>query len=190
MATSSDLLHPIRLRIVQTLLGEEELTTIQMHEQMPDVPIATLYRHVAQLVKHGLLEVVGERQIRGASERTYRVAPGLVNPSQGELAALSREDLLTMFTVFSSGLIRDFATYVQAGDPDLAADRVSFAQADFWATTAEVDEFLHAVMGALTPLLSNTAGGGRRRRKLTTVLVPRAESDVLSSSSSTDRKNP
>lgn len=58
------------------------------------------------------------------------------------------------------------------------ADQVSFAQADFWATTAEVDEFFHAFMGALTPLLSNTAGDGRRRRKLTTVLVPRAESDA------------
>lgn len=178
MTTSSALLHPIRLRIVQTLLGVEELTTIQMHEQMPDVPIATLYRHVAQLVKHGLLELVGERQIRGASERTYRVISGLVNPSPDELAASSREDLLTMFTVFSSGLIRDFAAYLQTGQPDLVADRVSFAQADFWATTAEVDEFFHTFMGALTPLLSNTAGDGRRRRKLTTVLVPRAESDA------------
>ncbi len=177
MVTSSVLLHPIRLRIVQTLLGVDELTTIRVHEQMPDVPIATLYRHMAQLVSHDLLEVVSERQIRGASEKTYRVNPGLVNPSQDELAALSREDLLTMFTVFSSGLIRDFAAYVQAGEPDLAADRVSFAQADFWATTAEVDEFFRALMGALTPLLSNTAGEGRRRRKLTTILVPRAESD-------------
>ncbi|WFR70984.1 helix-turn-helix domain-containing protein [Prescottella defluvii] len=69
------LLHPVRLRIVQALLSEEELTTNQLHERLSDVPIATLYRHVASLVKHDLIEVTDEQQIRGASEKTYRVAP-------------------------------------------------------------------------------------------------------------------
>ncbi|WFR70983.1 hypothetical protein P9209_16390 [Prescottella defluvii] len=80
--------------------------------------------------------------------------------------------------MFISGLIRDFGSYLHSGEPDLFADRVSFAQADFWATTAEVDEFFHTMMEALNTLLANEPGEGRRRRKLTTVLVPRAQPEM------------
>ena len=175
MATSSALLHPVRLRIVQALLGEGELTTHQLHERLSDVPIATLYRHVGHLVKHELIEVADEQQIRGASEKTYRLAPGFANPSAEELNSLSNEELLTAFMVFTSGLIRDFGDYLQAGDPDLYADRVSFAQASFWASDEEVDEFGRALMAALEGLLTNDAAPGRRRRTLSTVLMPRVE---------------
>lgn len=175
MATSSALLHPVRLRIVQALLGEEKLTTHQLHERLSDVPIATLYRHVGHLVKHDLIEVADEHQVRGASEKTYRLAPGFVNPSEEELNSLSNEELLTAFTVFTSSLIRDFGDYLQAGDPNLCADRVSFAQASFWASDEEVDEFGRALMTALQCLLSNDPTQDRRRRTLSTVLIPREE---------------
>jgi DNA-binding transcriptional ArsR family regulator len=173
MTTSSVLLHPVRLRIVQSLLGNDELTTLQLHERLPDVPIATLYRHVGQLVRNGLIEIAQEVAVRGASERSYRIAPGFANPTAEELGSLSPEELITMFTVFASGIIRDFDAYVSHKTPDLVEDRVSFAQADFWATNEEVDEFFETVMGALRSLLANSADGGRRRRALTTVLIPR-----------------
>ena len=175
MTTSSSLLHPIRLRIVQALLGEGKLTTHQIHERLTDVPIATLYRHVSHLVKHELIEVAEERQIRGASEKTYRLAPGFSNPSSEELNSLSNEELLTAFTVFTSGVIRDFDDYLKAGDPDLHDDRVSFAQASFWASDDEIDEFGNALMAALEGLLANAPAPERRRRTLSTVLMPREE---------------
>jgi hypothetical protein len=173
MATSSHLLHPVRLRIAQALLGGDELTTHQLHARMPDVPIATLYRHVAHLVKHSLLEVAEEQQVRGASEKTYRLAPGFANPTPEELNSLSREELLTAFTVFTSGLIRDFDDYLQTGEPDLHRDQVSFAQATFWASDAEIDAFGQTLMGALTELMAHGPSADRRRRTLSTVLVPR-----------------
>lgn len=173
MATSSALLHPVRLRIVQTLLGEEELTTHQLHERLADIPIATLYRHVGHLVTHELIEVADEQQVRGASERTYRLSPSFANPSAEELNSLSNEELLTAFTVFTSGLIRDFSDYLHAGDPGLRADQVSFAQASFWASDEEVDEFGRTLMTALEGVLTNEPSAGRRRRTLSTVLMPR-----------------
>ena len=173
MATSSALLHPVRLRIVQALLGEEELTTHQLHERLADIPIATLYRHVGHLVTHELIEVADEQQVRGASERTYRLSPSFANPSAEELNSLSNEELLTAFTVFTSGLIRDFSDYLHAGDPDLHADQVSFAQASFWASDEEVDEFGRTLMTALEGVLTNEPSAGRRRRTLSTVLMPR-----------------
>ncbi|MBM9463796.1 helix-turn-helix domain-containing protein [Aeromicrobium sp. YIM 150415] len=177
MSMPSVVLHPVRLQIVQALLGEE-LTTHQLHRRLPDVPIATLYRHVAQLVRHELIEVAGEQQVRGASEKTYRLAAGFANPTAEELAGSSSEELLTAFTVFTSGLIRDFGEYLGGDGRDLAADRVSFAQADFWATDEEVDELTGALMEALVAVRAHGPGEGRRRRKLTTILVPRPEPEA------------
>ena len=170
MVTSAALLHPVRMRVVQALLAGDGLTTHEPHERLPDIPIATL-------VTHGLLAVVGEQQVRGVSEKTYRVVEGLANPSPEELRGLSPEELLTTFTMFTSGVIRDFGTYVSAGEHDLVEDRVSFAQADFWATASEVDEFFDTVMGALRALMGNEQGQGRRRRVLTTVLLPRPDTE-------------
>jgi|SRR5699024_6262585 len=175
MTTSSALLHPVRLRIVQALLGEGELTTHQLHEHLTDVPIATLYRHVAHLVRHDLIEVADEQRIRGTSEKTYRLASGFANPSAEELNSLSNEELLTAFTVFTSGLIRDFGAYLESGEPDLHADRVSFAQASFWASDEEIDAFGRSLMTALEDLLANDRSPNRRRRTLSTVLMPRGE---------------
>lgn len=176
--TSSSLLHPVRLRIVQTLLADGDLTPHQLHARLADVPIATLYRHVNHLASHGLIEVAQEQQVRGTSEKTYRVTPGMANPTPEDLGSLSREELMTVFTVFTTGLIGDFAAYIRTDDqPDLTEDRVNFAQARFWATQAEVDAFLDTISQALQELVRNQPGGHRRHRTLTTVLIPRPDSE-------------
>lgn len=175
------LLHPVRLRIAQVLLSQPDLTTHQIHEQLPDVPIATLYRQVGQLLTGKLLEVSDERQVRGASEKAYRLAAGLANPTAEELRSLNTDELLAAFTVFTTGVIRDFASYLHAGGADLGADRVSFAQASFWASDEEVDAFGDALMDALRALLANEASPIRRRRTLTTVLLPHEDASAAES---------
>ena len=84
MASADLLLHPVRLRIVKAFLGERALTTGQLAEELEDVPSGSLYRHVALLVKAGVLQVVAERRVRGAVERTYmlRLFADLVRPER------------------------------------------------------------------------------------------------------------
>ncbi len=172
MSTSTALLHPVRLRIVQILDAGGELTPKQLHEQLSDVPIATLYRHIAQLASLGIIEVVGERQIRGASEKTYRLVPALAKVDPEELAALSRDELLTAFTVFTSGLIEMFRGYLNAEHIDVMADQVGFAQVSFWASDEELNAFGQALASELAVLHANEPGEGRRRRLFATVSVP------------------
>src|ERR1039457_2860534 len=83
MATADLLLHPVRLRIVKAFLGDRALTTAQLAAELDDVPAGSLYRHIAILTRAGVLQVVAERRIRGAVERTYtlrllaaRIGPG------------------------------------------------------------------------------------------------------------------
>lgn len=49
MASDDLLLHPVRIRIVQALLDGSELTTGELTARLGDIPVATLYRHVAKL---------------------------------------------------------------------------------------------------------------------------------------------
>jgi hypothetical protein len=43
------------LRILQAFLGDRALTTTELRTELPDVPAASLYRHVARLVDGGVL---------------------------------------------------------------------------------------------------------------------------------------
>jgi DNA-binding transcriptional ArsR family regulator len=67
------LLHPIRMRVVLAL-GSESLATKQIHQRLPDVAQASLYRAVSRLVEAGVIAEVERRRRGGAIERVYRVA--------------------------------------------------------------------------------------------------------------------
>ncbi len=98
------LLHPIRWRVIQALMGRE-LTTSDLKERLADVAVTTLYRQVAILADAGLLRVVAERQVRGAVERTY--ALDTEQPYVGKAGDLSRDELRSAFAGFSAGLVAD-----------------------------------------------------------------------------------
>ena len=56
---------PLVSILVLALAAQQEMTTAQLAERLPDVAHATLYRHVAVLAEGGGLEVVDERRVRG-----------------------------------------------------------------------------------------------------------------------------
>src|SRR5580693_5088430 len=98
MTGSADLLlHPVRLRILQAFLGDRALTTSQLSAELSDVPAASLYRHVARLVDGGALQVVAERRIRGAVERTYVLRQAAARVRVDEIDAMEAADVRAMF---------------------------------------------------------------------------------------------
>ncbi|MCU1669911.1 MAG: hypothetical protein JWP40_2838 [Blastococcus sp.] len=165
------LLHPVRLRIVQSFLGERELTTGQLRELLPDVAKPTLYRQVAILADAGLLEVAGERRVRGAAERTYRLRVEAASIGPQQAATLTHEQHRQAFTAFVAGLLGDFDRYLDRGDADLGRDLVSYRQAALHLT----DEELMEMIGELREVISRRMAlpaEGRRRRLMTTILLP------------------
>lgn len=130
MATrrSDTLLHPVRLRIVLAAAGDE-VTTAAIAERLPDVPQATLYRHIAKLADAGILEVVSERQARGAVEKTYRVNSDRASLGAPEAAGMSIEEHFEAFTTFTGALVEAYARYLNTSAADPATDGVSFRQA-------------------------------------------------------------
>lgn len=190
MASADLLLHPVRLRIVQALLGGREMTTADIRAEVTGVPPATLYRQIAALADGGVLEVAAERKVRGAVERTYRLRTEAASVGPEEAAGMTREGHARAFLTFVSGLLADFDRYLAAAGPepgaqpgaepgaagvDLARDMVGYRQAALYLTDEELADLLADLRAVLEPRLALRPGGDRVRRLLTTVLMPAPE---------------
>jgi DNA-binding transcriptional ArsR family regulator len=177
VATADLVLHPVRLRIIKAFLGDRALTTSQLAAELDDVPAGSLYRHVARLAQAGILQVVAERRVRGAVERTYTLRLLAAQVGPGDIANWTAEDHSRAFAAFVAGLLVDFDRYLAGGAPDLLRDRVSFGTAAMWLTDAEYADFLRDIQILLQPRLANAPTKSRRRRLLSSVLLPAPESE-------------
>jgi hypothetical protein len=160
------------MRVVQAFMGQRTLTVADLREELDDVPAASLYRHVGLLADGGVLAVVGERRVRGAAERSYRLAAEQL--SREDTAAMTSDDHRRAFITFVGLLLSDFDRYLrQAGEPpDLARDRVGYRQAAVWVSDDEFDEMIEDLAAVLRPRMANRSDGTRRRRLISTVNVP------------------
>ena len=189
MVDSADLLlHPVRLRIVQAFLGDRALTTSQLSAELSDVPAASLYRHVARLVSAGVLQVVAERRVRGAMERTYVLRLAAARVDVADLDAMSTEDYRQMFMAFTAGLLADFDRYLQRGEADLVRDGVAFAIEGLWLDDTEFAGMMRDLYRVLQPLRANAPKAGRRRRLLASVLLPGDEPGATGSPSKKEKQ--
>jgi Helix-turn-helix domain len=185
--TSADLLlHPVRLRIVQAFLGERALRTSDLRRELPDVPPASLYRHVARLVDAGVLTVVGERRVRGAVERTYVLRLASASIDLDEVQRMRREDHRHAFMAFVAGLLGDVDRYLERDDFDPVRDGAGYRLAGLWLDDAEFAEFVRDLALVVQPRLATPPRPGRRRRILGTVLLPGEEAPGGTTPSGTD----
>jgi DNA-binding HxlR family transcriptional regulator len=172
MNTAELLIHPVRIRILQALLGDRELTTADLRRLLPDVSAATLYRQVATLLEASVLEVTDERKVRGTFERTYRLRPAALVVDAADAAAMTAEQHAQAFTTFVAGLLGDFDRYLARGDTDLQRDNVGYRHLALYLSDREVAEFITELGEVVRPRAELRPGPGRTRRMFSTVLMP------------------
>jgi hypothetical protein len=176
MASADLLLHPVRLRIVKAFLGDRALTTSQLAAELDDVPPGSLYRHIAMLTKAEVLQVVAERRIRGAVERTYTMRTAAAQISPSEVKSMTPDDHAHAFTAFVAGMLADFDRYLAVGSADPVRDGAVARVAGMWLTDEEFMEFARDLSAVYLDRLANAPGKGRRRRMIYTVSVPGSRS--------------
>ncbi|MBJ2119742.1 helix-turn-helix domain-containing protein [Arthrobacter sp. MSA 4-2] len=173
--TADMVLHPVRLGIIQGLLGGRRLTTAQIAEELPEVTPATLYRHISTLTQAGILEVVGQQRIRGAVERTYALRLEASELSPGELNSMTEEQHRQAFTAFVAGVLRNFDRYVEEADGvDLVRDGVGYRQTAVWLTDEEFGKLAEGFRSAILPYADNPASPERTRRLISMIVMPSA----------------
>lgn len=171
--TSADvLLHPVRMRIWQAFLGDRALTVKQLRDELPDVPAASLYRHVTLLAERGVLSVAAEQRVGGAVERTYVLRTAASTVGDRELRAMTPSDHRAAFTAYMTGLLGDFDRYLQRGDIDLRRDGVGYHVLALWLDDDEFHAFTTELAELLQTWSAKAEKPGRTRRILGTVLLP------------------
>lgn len=177
MASADLLLHPVRLRIVKAFLGDRALTTSELAAELADVPPGSLYRHIALLTKAGVLQVVAERRIRGAVERTYTLRLFAAQIQPDEAKAMTLDEHAQAFMAYVAGLLADFDRYLASAPADPARDGADYRVGAMWLTDAEFADLARDLRAVFQPRLANAPGKGRRRRVVYSVYLPAPEQE-------------
>jgi AcrR family transcriptional regulator len=174
VSSADVLLHPVRLRIVKTFLGDRGMTTAQIAAELGDVPTGSLYRHIAILTRAAVLEVVAERRVRGTVEKTYRLRMLAAHMQPDEVVAMSIEDHTQAFMAYVAGLLGDFDRYL-THDPTPGRDGADYRVNAMWLTDSEFADFMRDLKEVFFARLANKATKERRRRMFYHVLLPAPE---------------
>ncbi|MDQ6941052.1 MAG: helix-turn-helix domain-containing protein [Candidatus Eremiobacteraeota bacterium] len=161
--TVSALLHPIRIRIV-SMLESRSCTAGEIARAIPDLPTATLYRHLNRLKEAEILTVQNPVSGRpGPAERVYAINRSAVLLSKKEVGALSRSALRHYFATFVTSILGDFERYTNDRSYDLAADGIRFLKTPLRLTSAEHSRFLTEIQRVVTRYEAKANVKGRVR---------------------------
>ena len=86
----------LRIRVL-AMLEEQPASPVQLAQRLPDASLGAIAYHVRTLLNLGLLELVGTRQRRGATEHVYRAIahPRFTDESWDALGPVAKQRLLT-----------------------------------------------------------------------------------------------
>jgi len=170
--TKADLiLHPVRMKVLQTLASGRRRTVQQIAEKLPEVPQATLYRHLKKLLDAKVIEVVEENQVRGTIEKVYALPESNEVLSREEILKAGPDEHLEYFMKFLGLVLMDFKAYLSQPNYDFEKDMVSFRQATIYASDEEYREFTRKYVELITPLLQNEEAPHRKKRTITNILT-------------------
>ena len=166
------IIHPIRFRILQTLVGQH-LTTQQIADQLSDIPKSSLYRHLKLLLEGEVVDLAETRLVNGIQEKVYQLKQRpYVGPE--EMATLSTAEHMQYFTVYAATLLQGFSSYLAQADdpPNMVADHVGYTEVTLNMNDAEFDQFQTQLNELLLPFIKNEPDNGRRRHKIALVTHP------------------
>jgi hypothetical protein len=163
--------HPVRMRVITAVSGQT-VTTKQLQKAIPEIPQATLYRHIGALINGGVLEVMELRKIRGVEERLLRMkGPPSVTPR--DLKGKTRVELEQLGNMFVSGLLSDIRRYLYGRKkPDPFRDGVQIHKALLLLSDAELAKLNGEVMRLILAALKRKPAAGRKGRIFSYSIIP------------------
>jgi hypothetical protein len=177
--------HPIRARLILAISGRT-LTTQQIATLLPDIPRASLYRHIRELADADVLTVVEEKRVRGTLEKTYAVRPEATRLTPEDMANTSHEEYLRLVTRFLGAMTHVYQAYLAQKED--ALPREAFTRGiPLYLTTDEFQALKRQLLELLKPLEANEPTQARRRRIVCLLGVPDQPDPPLSNNAAETR---
>ena len=158
-------MNATRQRIIQVIMIKKEATSAEIGEELPDIPRASLYRHIKVLLDAEIITVVKEEFKRGAVEKTYAIAPQMpYGDTNEEYNSLIQSALM--------GLQGEFYRYFNGENPDPQRDLLTLGSSSLMMSDEEMIEFIKAYGDLIQRYMPNKPVEGRKVRKVTLVISP------------------
>ena len=158
-------MNSTRQRIMQVIMTKKEATSGEIGEELPDIPRASLYRHIKVLLDAEVIIVVRETYKRGSIEKTYAMAQQMpYEDTNEEYHSLIQSALM--------GLQGEFHRYFSGSDPDPQRDLLTVGSASLVMSDEEMKEFIISYGELIQKYISNKPIEGRKVRKVTLIVSP------------------
>lgn len=166
MKIAEVVLNPVRQRIFQYLLIHETGTVKEIRKALPDVPSASLYRHMKILTDHSIIMVVGENRIRGTVESVYQL-----NKSALQIDDANGEAIQTALL----GFCASFAKYFASGHANPKKDMLLLTTCTLTLTDEEFMGFLSEINQVAVKYIDIGIKEGSKTRQITLISSPTDE---------------
>lgn len=166
MKIAEVVLNPVRQRIFQYLLIHETGTVKEIRKALPDVPSASLYRHMKILTDHSIIMVVGENRIRGTVESVYQL-----NKSALQIDDANGEAVQTALL----GFCASFAKYFASGHANPKKDMLLLTTCTLTLTDEEFMGFLSEINQIAVKYIDIGIKEGSKTRQITLISSPTDE---------------
>ena len=166
MEMAEVVMNPVRQRIFQYLLVHETGTVKEIRKALPDIPSASLYRHVKILTENDILTVVGENRIRGTVESIYQLNKSALELDDADGSAVQRALL---------GISASFAKYFSGGCADPKKDMLLMTTCTLTLTEGEFMDFLSEINRTAMKYMDIGMKEGSKPRQITLISAPTGE---------------
>ena len=163
MEMAEIVMNPVRQRIFQYFLLHETGTVKEVRKALPDVPGASLYRHVKILADHSILMVVGENRIRGTVESIYQLNKDALTIEDENGSAVQ----MSLLSICAS-----FARYFSGGNADPKRDMLLFTNCTLVLTDEEFSGFLSEINEIALKYMKTEATANSKTRQITLISAP------------------
>lgn len=169
MEIAEVVMNPVRQRIFQYFLLHETGTVKDIKKALPDVPSASLYRHVKILADSSILMIVGENRIRGTVESIYRMNKSALSAGDESGEAVQ----MSLMSVCAA-----FAKYFSGGNADPERDMLLFTNCTLLLTDREFSDFLSEINEVALRYMKVEAKDGSKTRQITLISAPTNEQET------------
>lgn len=163
MEIAEIVMNPVRQRIFQYFLLHETATVKELKKALPDIPSASLYRHIKILSDSSILTVVGENRIRGTVESVYKL-------NKDALAIEDETGNAVQMSLLS--ICASFARYFSGGKADPKKDMLLLTNCTLMLTDEQFSGFLSEINEVALKYMKAEASADSKMRQITLISAP------------------
>ena len=175
METAKIVMNPVRQRIFQYLLVHETGTVKEIRAALPDVPSASLYRHMKLLTENAILTVVGENRIRGTVESVYALNRSALEMDDADGSAVQTALL---------GICGAFARYFSGGHAEPRKDMLLMTTCTLMLTDEAFSKYLSEINQVTLKYMDAAVEADSKARQITLISAPTDDGNEPESKSS------